>query len=93
MSKPAKAKKYVGLIKMYLNAGQAKPAPPVGPALGQAGLNLMGFCKDFNAKTADIRVSANSIVTTEPCVSPEPLWGRPKTRAGRCSSPSEDPLL
>lgn len=50
------AKKYVGLIKLYVNAGQAKPAPPVGPALGQAGLNLMQVCKDFNAKTADIRV-------------------------------------
>ena len=38
-----------------IEAGQAKPAPPVGPALGQAGLKIMDFCKDFNAKTADIK--------------------------------------
>jgi len=55
-SSVSKAKKYAGFIKLYLNAGQAKPAPPVGPSLGQAGLNLMGFCKDFNARTADYRV-------------------------------------
>lgn len=39
-------------IKLVVNAGGAKPSPPVGPALGQAGLNIMAFCKDFNAKTA-----------------------------------------
>lgn len=50
----SKAKKAVtATIKLVINAGQAKPAPPVGPALGQAGLNIMSFCKDFNAKTAD----------------------------------------
>lgn len=43
-------------IRVVINAGQAKPAPPVGPALGQAGLKIMDFCKDFNAKTADIKV-------------------------------------
>ena len=42
-------------IKLVIGAGQAKPAPPVGPALGQAGLNIMGFCKEFNAKTADVQ--------------------------------------
>ena len=56
MSKKAKA--VTATIKLLINAGQAKPAPPVGPALGQAGLNIMNFCKDFNAKTADIKVIA-----------------------------------
>lgn len=47
------AKKVVGMIKLQLPAGKATPAPPVGPALGQHGVNIMGFCKEFNAKTAD----------------------------------------
>src|SRR6478752_8454262 len=45
-------KKVTGLIKLQLPAGKANPAPPVGPALGQHGVNIMGFCKEFNAKTA-----------------------------------------
>jgi large subunit ribosomal protein L11 len=45
------AKKVVGIIKLQLPAGKASPAPPVGPALGQHGVNIMGFCKEFNAKT------------------------------------------
>ena len=45
------AKKVVGQIKLQITAGQATPAPPVGPALGQAGLNIMDFCKTFNART------------------------------------------
>ncbi|MCH4072469.1 MULTISPECIES: 50S ribosomal protein L11 [Pseudoramibacter] len=47
------AKKVIGLIKLQIPAGKASPAPPVGPALGQHGVNIMGFCKEFNAKTAD----------------------------------------
>jgi len=47
------AKKVVGMIKLQLPAGKASPAPPVGPALGQHGVNIMGFCKEFNAKTAN----------------------------------------
>lgn len=47
------AKKVVGQIKLQLPAGKATPAPPVGPALGQHGVNIMEFCKQFNAKTAD----------------------------------------
>ena len=43
-------------IRLLIGAGQAKPAPPVGPALGQAGLNIMAFCKDFNAATGGIKV-------------------------------------
>lgn len=46
------AKKVVGMIKLQLPASKATPAPPVGPALGQHGVNIMGFCKEFNAKTA-----------------------------------------
>lgn len=47
------AKKVVGQIKLQIPAGQANPAPPVGPALGQHGVNIMAFCKDFNAATRD----------------------------------------
>ena len=45
------AKKVVGYIKLQVKAGQANPSPPVGPALGQRGLNIMEFCKAFNAAT------------------------------------------
>ena len=47
------AKKVTGLIKLQIPAGKATPAPPVGPALGQHGVNIMQFCKEFNAKTSD----------------------------------------
>ena len=47
------AKKVIGFIKLQIPAGQANPAPPVGPALGQQGVNIMDFCKAFNAKTQD----------------------------------------
>ena len=47
------AKKVTGIIKLQIPAGQANPAPPVGPALGQHGVNIMAFCKEFNAKTKD----------------------------------------
>lgn len=46
------AKKVIGLIKLQVPAGKANPAPPVGPALGQHGVNIMAFCKEFNEKTA-----------------------------------------
>ena len=46
-------KKVTGFVKLQLPAGKATPAPPVGPALGQHGANIMGFCKEFNAATAD----------------------------------------
>jgi large subunit ribosomal protein L11 len=46
------AKKVAGYIKLQIPAGKATPAPPVGPALGQHGVNIMGFCKEFNEKTA-----------------------------------------
>ncbi len=47
------AKKITGQIKLQIPAGQANPAPPVGPALGQHGVNIMAFCKEFNAATKD----------------------------------------
>jgi len=47
------AKKVVNVVKLQIPAGKASPAPPVGPALGQAQVNIMGFCKEFNARTAD----------------------------------------
>lgn len=47
------AKKVMGKISLQIAAGKATPAPPVGPALGQYGVNIMGFCKEYNAKTAD----------------------------------------
>jgi len=47
------AKKVVGLVKLALNAGKATPAPPVGPALGQYGANIVMFCKEYNARTVD----------------------------------------
>ena len=51
--KSKKAKKVVNLVKLQIPAGQANPSPPVGPALGQAGLNIMEFCNAFNSQTAN----------------------------------------
>jgi large subunit ribosomal protein L11 len=47
------AKKIIKVVKLQIPAAKANPAPPVGPALGQAGVNIMAFCKEFNARTAD----------------------------------------
>ncbi|GGA34094.1 50S ribosomal protein L11 [Neptunicoccus cionae] len=52
------AKKVAGTMKLQVKAGQANPSPPVGPALGQRGINIMEFCKAFNAKTADLEPGA-----------------------------------
>ena len=48
------AKKILGYIKLEVKAGSATPSPPIGPALGQRGVNIMGFCKEFNARTGDM---------------------------------------
>jgi large subunit ribosomal protein L11 len=56
------AKKVLVIVKLQIPAGKATPAPPVGPALGQHGINLMQFCKEYNAKTAD---KAGQIVPVE----------------------------
>ncbi|MEL6575577.1 MAG: 50S ribosomal protein L11 [Pseudomonadota bacterium] len=52
------AKKVVGSLKLQVPAGKANPSPPIGPALGQRGINIMGFCKEFNAKTQEIEPGA-----------------------------------
>lgn len=56
------AKKVVGIVKLAINAGKATPAPPIGPALGSYGINMMAFIKDYNARTADM---LGSIVPVE----------------------------
>lgn len=56
------AKKVIGKVSLQIQAGKATPAPPVGPALGQHGVNIMGFCKEYNAKTAH---QTGSIVPVE----------------------------
>ena len=56
------AKKLIAVIKLQIPAGKANPAPPVGPALGQHGINIMGFCKEYNERTASM---AGSIVPVE----------------------------
>ena len=58
------AKKITGLIKLQLPAGKANPAPPVGPALGQHGVNIMEFCKQFNARTQSLGDSIVPIIIT-----------------------------
>jgi large subunit ribosomal protein L11 len=56
------AKKVKAIVKLAIQAGKATPAPPVGPALGQHGINIMAFCKDYNARTAHL---AGSIIPAE----------------------------
>lgn len=58
------AKKVVGVVKLAINAGKATPAPPVGPALGVYGINMMEFIKGYNAKTADMVGSIVPVVIT-----------------------------
>jgi large subunit ribosomal protein L11 len=58
------AKKIVGYVKLQIPAGQATPAPPVGPALGQHGLNIMDFCKTFNARTQKVQGTIIPVVIT-----------------------------
>ena len=59
------AKKITGFLKLQVPAGAANPSPPIGPALGQRGLNIMQFCKDFNAKTSQLeKGSPIPVVTT-----------------------------
>jgi large subunit ribosomal protein L11 len=58
------AKKITGYVKLQISAGQATPAPPVGPALGQHGLNIMDFCKAFNAKTQKLTGTIIPVVIT-----------------------------
>ena len=57
-------KKVIGLIKLQVKGGQANPAPPVGPALGQHSVNIMNFCKEFNEKTSDQNGTVIPVVIT-----------------------------
>jgi large subunit ribosomal protein L11 len=61
---PPKKKKITALIKLQINAGQATPAPPIGPALGQHGVNIMEFCKAYNAQTEGQRGSVIPVEIT-----------------------------
>jgi len=65
------AKKVTGFIKLQIPAGKATPAPPVGPALGQHGVNIMAFCKEFNEKTAK---DAGLIIPSNYCISGQILY-------------------
>ena len=56
------AKKVEKVVKLQIPAGKANPAPPVGPALGQAGVNIMGFCKEFNARTQEQAVFQSNAI-------------------------------
>ena len=58
------AKKVIGQVKLQIPAGQANPSPPVGPALGQRGVNIMEFCKAFNARTQQLQSMAIPVVVT-----------------------------
>jgi large subunit ribosomal protein L11 len=60
----AAKKKITGYIKLQLPAGKANPSPPVGPALGQHGVNIMGFCKDFNAKSQKLGDTVVPVIIT-----------------------------
>ena len=64
MMAPKKKKKIVTQIKLQISGGQANPAPPVGPALGQHGLNIMEFCKAFNDRTKDQMGTVTPVVIT-----------------------------
>jgi len=60
----ATKKKITGYIKLQIPAGKANPAPPIGPALGQQGVNIMAFCKDFNARSAKLGETVVPVVIT-----------------------------
>jgi len=79
------AKEVAVRIRLLIPAGQAKPSPPVGPALGQAGLNIMAFCKEFNAKTAKIADQAPIPVEVTAFKDKSFTWvrGTRETRHGR----------
>ena len=77
------AKEVTGFIKLQIKGGAANPAPPVGPALGSKGLNIMDFCKQFNARTQDQAGKVLPVVITVSVTNPSPsrsssrLWPCP----------------
>jgi large subunit ribosomal protein L11 len=64
MAKPKKGKKIKAVIKLAIDAGKATPAPPIGPALGQHGVPIMDFCKEFNARTTDMAGNIIPVILT-----------------------------
>jgi hypothetical protein len=83
------AKKVVGIVKLAINAGKATPAPPVGPALGGYGINMMEFIKGYNAKTADmvgsiVRSSSPSTMTARLRMRPRRLPRPTSSKGARC---------
>jgi ribosomal protein L11 len=77
------AKKVIKMVKLQVPAGKANPAPPIGPALGQAGVNIMAFCKEFNARTAD----QAGLIIPAPRRVPEHAGRRGVRRAGQHRGP------
>ena len=94
------AKKIVKVVKLQVPAGKANPAPPVGPALGQAGVNIMGFCKEFNARTQDqagliipvvISVYEDRSFTFITKTPPAPVWLKKAAKIDKASAvPNRD---
>ena len=70
------AKEVAGLIKLQIKGGAANPSPPVGPALGSKGINIMGFCKEFNARTQDKAGKVLPVVITYYTISLSALSSR-----------------
>jgi large subunit ribosomal protein L11 len=64
MAKPKKGKKIKAIVKLAIDAGKATPAPPIGPALGQHGVPIMDFCKEFNARTSEMGGNVIPVVLT-----------------------------
>ena len=79
------AKKIVGYIKLQMPAGKANPSPPIGPALGQRGLNIMEFCKEFNAATQNLEpgMPIPVVITASPTAR-SPSSPRRRRRAISC---------
>ena len=74
------AKDIAGYVKLQVKGGQANPSPPVGPALGAKGVNIMEFCKQFNARTQDQQGKVITTGSTFPCSS----MPGPRISKGRC---------
>ena len=79
-------KKVTGQVKLQIPAGKANPAPPIGPALGQQGVNIMEFCKEINAQTQKQAGSILPVVATARLTSPS-ASSPPSTRPGYCRRP------